>query len=255
MSLNVISLSPVVFVGRDRPSARPLRLDFKMPGLRQLSPEILAEARADGHVARIGGIVDALIFGDKRAARRELAPIAGITRVILPLDPLPSLPRGQWIRGGKGRTKDPGRRAKAAVWVRDGFTCRYCGRRTIPPDLLKVLSFHFKDAFGWQKTWNPPTHRAYWDISTSLDHVLAVSGGGDWREVGNLVTACYRCQEQKNDRSLEALGWQLRRPKRGWDGLTKSYEALYEVVQPDPKNHRSWIAAFNDAWHEDRARR
>jgi 5-methylcytosine-specific restriction endonuclease McrA len=135
---------------------------------------------------------------------------------------------------------------RQAVWVRDAFICRYCGRKTIPPDFLRIVSFGFPLAFGWQSNWNPPTHRAYWDISTSLDHLVAVSAGGDWRLHENLVTACYRCQEQKNDRAVAAEDLPPQE-RSNWDGLTKSYNALYEAVQP-AGNHPAWIAAFRRAW-------
>jgi 5-methylcytosine-specific restriction endonuclease McrA len=119
------------------------------------------------------------------------------------------------------KTRDPGRKTKAEVFVRDSFTCCYCGRKTIPSDVLKLLSHRFGDDFGYQKNWNnPPTHRAYWDISASLDHVVAVSVGSDWESVANLATTCYRCQEQKNNRPLNSLGWRLKRVKSDWDGLT-----------------------------------
>jgi hypothetical protein len=104
---------------------------------------------------------------------------------------------------------------RQAVWVRDAFICRYCGRKTIPPDFLRIVSFGFPLAFGWQSNWNPPTHRAYWDISTSLDHLVAVSAGGDWRLHENLVTACYRCQEQKNDRAVAAEDLPRKRGQTG----------------------------------------
>jgi|SRR5919204_751437 hypothetical protein len=124
---------------------------------------------SNGDVERITRVVAALIAGDECTAERELEPIAGITRLARPLEPQFLLARGPLLRRRGPRTRDPGRRAKAAVWVRDAFMCRYCRRKTIPPDLLKIISFRFPVAFGWQKNWNPPTHRAYWDISTSLD--------------------------------------------------------------------------------------
>jgi 5-methylcytosine-specific restriction endonuclease McrA len=207
----------------------------------------LPKRESNDEVKRIARVVAALIVGDDRKAERELKPIAGITRLVRPLEPLPLLTRGPLLRRRGPRTRDPGRRAKAEVWVRDAFICRYCRRKTIPPDLLKIVSFRFPVAFGWQKNWNPPTHRAYWDISTSLDHLVAVSAGGDWRVHENLVTACYRCQEQKNDRAV-AVEDVPPQQRSNWDGLTKSYEALYEAVHPPAGDHPAWITAFRTAW-------
>ena len=59
----------------------------------------------------------------KAAQERELKPIAGITRLVRPLEPLPLLTRGPLLRRRGPRTRDPGRRAKAEVWVRDAFIC------------------------------------------------------------------------------------------------------------------------------------
>jgi 5-methylcytosine-specific restriction endonuclease McrA len=155
-------------------------------------------------------------------------------------------------RGVGLKTRDPGKKVKATVFVRDSFTCCYCDRRTIPPDILKLLSHRFGDDFGYQKSWKPPTHRAYWDISTSLDHVIAVSVGGDWKSVSNLATTCYRCQEQKSNRALNTVA-RRKRAKSTWDGLTKSYEQLWLAVQPPGGDHRAWIAAFGEAWERREA--
>jgi 5-methylcytosine-specific restriction endonuclease McrA len=190
------------------------------------------------------------VAGNDVLAVTALGPIAGVTRVSEPLEQMPCL-AGRPRSAGVAKTQDPGVSAKAAVFVRDSFTCSYCGRRTIPPDILKLLSVRFGDTFGYQKNWKPPTHRSYWDISTSVDHVVPVSAGGDWRQLTNLATACYRCQEQKSNRSLEDLGWPLRRVKGNWDGLARSYASLWSVVGRPAGDHQAWIKAFDRARSTD----
>lgn len=69
------------------------------------------------------------------------------------------------------------------VYQRDDFTCQYC-RRKFPKDKL------------------------------TLDHVIPKSRGGKSSWV-NVVTCCKRCNEDKGDRLLEELGWELPvQPKR-----------------------------------------
>jgi 5-methylcytosine-specific restriction endonuclease McrA len=215
-------------------------------------PRLRVQSQPNDVVERIARIVDALMAGDNKAAEQELAPIARASRVTTPLEVMPTLTLGLRPRGVGLKTRDPGKKVKATVFVRDSFTCCYCDRRTIPPDILKLLSHRFGDDFGYQKSWKPPTHRAYWDISTSLDHVIAVSVGGDWKSVSNLATTCYRCQEQKSNRALNTVA-RRKRAKSTWDGLTKSYEQLWLAVQPPGGDHRAWIAAFGEAWERREA--
>lgn len=60
---------------------------------------------------------------------------------------------------------------RAQVFERDGYVCRYCGARGTSLDL-------------------------------ECDHVEPLSLGGT-NELGNLVTACQRCNRSKRDRLLE----------------------------------------------------
>lgn len=63
--------------------------------------------------------------------------------------------------------------ARFAVFVRDGFTCRYCGRK-VP------------------------------EVTLELDHVVPFSKGGD-NSKDNLVTACRECNNGKRDHELDTL--------------------------------------------------
>jgi len=58
----------------------------------------LPKRESNGEVKRIARVVAALIAGDDRKAERELKPIAGITRLVRPLEPLPLLTRGPLLR-------------------------------------------------------------------------------------------------------------------------------------------------------------
>lgn len=63
------------------------------------------------------------------------------------------------------------------IMLRDRFCCQYCGARS----------------------------------NLTLDHVVPASKGGDfsWE---NMVTACMRCNGKKGNKSLEQMGWKLRKP-------------------------------------------
>jgi 5-methylcytosine-specific restriction endonuclease McrA len=214
------------------------------------SPAPLVFPAPDDAVAeQLGRVVRALAAGEHEPAAAELATLAGVTRRTHPIDPMPALPRDGWPKGTHGKTHNPPAPAMAAIFVRDGFTCVYCRRRTIPPQVLRLISRAFPEQFPYHPNWKSDiAPRAYWDISTTLDHVHAVSMGGDYQDPANLVTACYRCQDQKNNLSLEILGWSVRRDGDGWSGLIEAYEPLWERLgRPDRAEHSKWIRAFREA--------
>jgi hypothetical protein len=38
------------------------------------------------------------------------------------------------------KTRNPAKTVIAEVWVRDRFSCCYCGRRTIPANIMRLVS-------------------------------------------------------------------------------------------------------------------
>lgn len=134
----------------------------------------------------------------------------------------------------------------ARVFARDTFTCRYCGVRTIPSVVLRVLSSLYPAEFPYDPHWKT-AHPAYWKITSSVDHIEAGSSGGDWIDPANLVTACWQCNQTKSNVSLEHLGWSAGNPgAEGWDGLTGLYPRLWEIAgRPNPVVHRPWLRAFS----------
>lgn len=193
----------------------------------------------------IGRVVKAIVADDHVAAEQALAPIASQTVDRSPLELLPTLAREEWPAATGGKTQNPPIAVIAAVYARDCFTCNYCGRSTIPTGVLRLVSRCFPEQFPYHPHWKrSATHKAYWDISTSIDHVHAVSMGGDWDEPANLATACARCQYQKSNLSLELLGWRARRCASSWDGLTRFYRRLWERAGSPAGGHQRWIAAF-----------
>jgi hypothetical protein len=73
---------------------------------------------------------------------------------------------------GKATRKAISKGARFAVFRRDGFTCRYCGRK--PPEVM-----------------------------LHIDHIVPVAKGGDNAEA-NLITACVSCNLGKSDGDVQA---------------------------------------------------
>jgi hypothetical protein len=132
---------------------------------------------------RLHDVVTCLVRADRRAASDQLEPLVGVTRVTHPIVKMPVRARGDWPVGSGTLTRSPPRRIIAMVYVRDSFTCRYCGRWTVPTQILRLISVAFPVEFPFHRNWQRDiAPRAYWDISTSLDHVHAVATGGDYRD-------------------------------------------------------------------------
>jgi len=170
-------------------------------------------------------------------------PIAGRTLVADPVVAAPQRPGG-YPSGGGARTRSPAQSVVATVFARDCFTCVYCARRTVVLPVLGLVSQLLPIEFPWHPNWKRDVaHRFYWDLSTTLDHVEAVSTGGDWQAEGNLVTACARCQYQKGNRTLADLGWDARRVTGAWDGLTALLPELWERAGR-PARMGAWVTAY-----------
>jgi hypothetical protein len=183
-------------------------------------------------------VVNELFTRGHEEARRALEPI-GMEHVDVPR-----------------RTEIP-KTTIAQVFVRDHFICRYCGGKTIPPPVLRVLSSAFPDLFPYHKNWRADsTHPAYLSRSSCCDHIHPGARPGSWNQfknpwtdLDNVVTACWSCNASKADLTLDQLGWALAPVSRcGWDGLTFRYEELWNATgRPNARYHRSWISAFKRA--------
>jgi len=144
------------------------------------------------------------------------------------------------------RANAPSFYAQVSVFRRDGFHCRYCGRRTIFLPLLRALSRLFPEELPWHphaKLTN--CHLAFWRDIASCDHLVPLArGGSSFQE--NLVTACYMCNSIKQSWLLTEMRWDLLPEQRGnWDGLTGEYSALVSLLgNKDTVYHRRWQSAL-----------
>jgi len=81
------------------------------------------------------------------------------------------------------------RALRRAVFIRDDFTCRWCG--WIPPE-DKISEFLEDDRFT-PLCWYSRRH-------LHVDHVVPRCRGGQLREIGNLQTLCDSCNSGKGGR-------------------------------------------------------
>jgi hypothetical protein len=114
----------------------------------------------------------------------------------------------------------PSGEATKALFARDGWRCRFCDCRVVPPKVRTAMRTALPGAIPWSKTEG--FHGGFIAMSASVDHVVPYSAGGT-NEEENLVTACWSCQFGKDAYSLEEVGLldpRARPPvKDGWDGL------------------------------------
>jgi 5-methylcytosine-specific restriction endonuclease McrA len=119
----------------------------------------------------------------------------------------------------RARRRGPSESMKLAVFRRDSFTCRYCGRRTIWLPVLRHLSTAFPEVMPYHPNWRPvSSHILYWTYSASFEHHVPLARGGAESDE-NYVTTCYQCNDIKNYYLVEELGWRLREPGQQWDGI------------------------------------
>jgi 5-methylcytosine-specific restriction endonuclease McrA len=122
------------------------------------------------------------------------------------------------------------------VFASDRWTCRYCERETLDLHVLRVMALLYSDiwpyvASGARGNWAPGgTFHAIRSHTSVHDHVLALTRWGEETD-DNLVTACWRCNDEKGDRTLVELGWGMLPPAAtGWDGRTGHLPALLRLA-------------------------
>jgi hypothetical protein len=90
-----------------------------------------------------------------------------------------------------------------ALFARDGWRCRFCECRVVPPKVRTAMRAALPGAIPWSETEG--FHGAFFAMSASVDHIVPHSAGG-FNDVENLVTACWSCQFGRGAWTLEEVG-------------------------------------------------
>jgi hypothetical protein len=203
----------------DAPAAAQYALDVPQP-------------LPDPYLDNLGDALSALASGDRARADNAIAGLA----VLLP-DPPDKV------------SINP--KLTASVFQRDGYLCRYCGRRTVPPAILRAASLVWPQYLPYNPNWRADaTHPIFATLSASVDHVEPRAHGGSSVDQDNLVTACWPHNSQKGELTLEHLGWVLLPPRStDWDGLVGVYPSIWQVAAalatPAQKAyHLRWLRAL-----------
>lgn len=131
-------------------------------------------------------------------------------------------PIGPRLKSGAARSKS----ITKPIYERDGYRCRYCGRRVVPEwILLRIENAVGADVFRVRGT--DTTRRGIVLTNRAVaDHVFPEALGGPTTNE-NLVTSCYPCNYSKHLYSLYELGLDdpFTHPPlvTEWDGLESSF--------------------------------
>jgi len=184
----------------------------------------------------------ALHVGDSRAARATL-------KSRYPFEPEEQIFRRFSVR------------QSVDLFIRDGFIDLYTGNRLINPGVLRLLHVVLGDDFPAHPNWKvSETHRAFWELFPTVDHLVPVSRGGRDDE-SNWVTASMLSNQAKGQWSVDDLGWELHPPGavKEWDGLSRwlvvylaaNPTVLEQAAEPHRGYIRRWFTATKAALEAD----
>ena len=123
-----------------------------------------------------------------------------------------------------------------ALYLRDGWRCRFCGCRVVSNRARSAMRACIPGAIPWGESEG--YHGAFFALTASVDHVLPHSAGGG-NEPQNLVTACWSCQFGRGAYTIEEFGLsdpRFRPPVvDGWDGLCRviGHASVAAALQAD----------------------
>jgi len=110
---------------------------------------------------------------------------------------------------------------RAALLVRDGYHCRFCGIPVIRKEIRERIRKSYPDVRIWGRR-NVDQHAAFQAMWVQYDHLLPHCRGGD-NGLGNMVITCAPCNFGRMQYTLDEVGLinpLTREPVRTpWDGL------------------------------------
>jgi 5-methylcytosine-specific restriction endonuclease McrA len=108
------------------------------------------------------------------------------------------------------------------LFARDGWHCRFCDCRVVPPKARNEMRAALPGAIRWSEAEG--YHGAFYALSASVDHIVPHSAGGT-NQADNVVTACWSCQFGRGAWSLDEVGLSDPRSRSPltdeWDGLVR----------------------------------
>ncbi|MEI7990548.1 MAG: HNH endonuclease [Chloroflexota bacterium] len=134
------------------------------------------------------------------------------------------------------------------LFLRDGFIDRYSGEKLVFPGLLRLLSVLLPNEFPFHPNWKmSETHRMYWELFPTVDHIVPMARGG-LDEEANWVTTSMLLNSAKSNWTLAELNWSLFPVGnlQTWDGLINLFIQLVDKF-PQYKNHKYISTWFNAA--------
>jgi 5-methylcytosine-specific restriction endonuclease McrA len=128
---------------------------------------------------------------------------------------------------------------QVAIYDRDGWLCRWCGKPVIFPPVMKYIEIEMRkagycgDLAYYHPNWTRAAAPLLDELGAVLDHVEAFAAGGPCAEE-NLVTSCDKCNARKSSAPLEKWNQRaIRKPIKGkygepqhWDGLSGLFTIL-----------------------------
>lgn len=203
----------------------------------------LSDDAVDVYADILGAVTSELADSNFAGAVSQLRPIAGERwggkfSLMAPSGPVSTTER---------RSRAVSDKTRAAVFVRDGFSCTYCGGRTIPRCILVAISDVFPEAFAYHPNYKRGAiHPAFWVLAPEVDHALPLSQGGT-DDPDNLTTLHTVCNARKSAALLHELPV-LRKPVAvaGWDGLMSRYEAT--VLAGAERGERHSAPGYHPRW-------
>lgn len=130
-------------------------------------------------------------------------------------------------------TKSP-KKYQNAVFLRDGYRCRYCGSRLIAQDAIKSFASALdSEVFvkGRKASENHGIVHAAWPVA---DHIIPWNLGGR-TTLDNLVSSCGPCNYGKYNWTIQQMG--IQNPLSGdpisddWDGLASKVHSLKMLIK------------------------
>lgn len=177
-------------------------------------------------IARICGLLEADNVGDAEVLVHDEYPFTSEERAV--------------------RSYSPAQ--MTAVFLRDGFIDRYSGDRLVFTPVLRLITEQMPaGVFPFHPNWKrSETHRAYWDLAPTIDHIVPVTRGGN-NDANNLVTTSQIRNTLKGSALLSEIDWKLHEKGNlaDWDGLTSWYLAFLGGHPELAGNyHRTWLSAL-----------